>query len=96
MDVGRGAASYEFVTRRGSFSSHALTGAELARERETLDGVLDRIVGGIVAGDFHHEPGSVCRFCDYKGVCDVRRGAVAKRKAADPRRASFEEMKQIT
>ena len=95
MDVGRGAASYEFVTRRGSFSSHALTGAELA-------GSVRRLTGCSIGSSAASSPAtsttspSVCRFCDYKGVCDVRRGAVAKRKAADPRRASFEEMKQIT
>jgi RecB family exonuclease len=96
IDLSRGTASYEFVTRRGNFSSHALSGGELLAQRQMLDRVLDRIVGGIVTGDFHPEPGHTCRFCDFKDVCDVRRVAVAKRKTTDPRRVSFVELKDVT
>ena len=56
-------------------------------QSEAFDGVLDRIVGGIVTGDFHHEPGEVCRFCDFNELCDVRR---ADLEAEDRRRPSRE------
>jgi RecB family exonuclease len=95
IDVSQGSASYEYATRRGEFRTHTLTGAELVAQRGELDRVLERIVGGIVTGDFHPEPGASCNFCDFKVVCDVRRIQVAKRKDSDSRRVSFAEMKEI-
>jgi ATP-dependent helicase/nuclease subunit B len=97
IDVSRGSAAYEFATRRGGFGSHTLAGAELEGQRAQLDSVLERIVGGIVGGDFHQEPGkSSCTICDFQSVCDVRRDQISTRKASDPRRVSFTEMKEIS
>ncbi|MEO9174064.1 MAG: PD-(D/E)XK nuclease family protein, partial [Gaiellales bacterium] len=95
-DLTQGSASYEFLTRRGGFATHTLDGSELDTQRGELDGLLERIVGGIVSGDFHPEPGGVCRFCNFKHVCDVGREAVATRKAGDSRRVSFAELKAIS
>ncbi len=96
LDVTTGTASYEFPTRRGDFGSHTLAGVDLDAQRGDLDAVLGRIVGGITAGDFHHEPGNnSCRFCDFQTVCDVRRNQIAQRKSADRRRETFAEMKDV-
>ena len=60
-----GTASYEFVTRRGSFTSARARGSGPRRARASFDGVLDRIVGGIASGDFHPSPRRDVRFCDF-------------------------------
>lgn len=95
IDVAQGSASYEFVTRRGNFATHTLAGGDLVAQMGDLERVLERIVGGIVGGDFHPEPGKNCRFCDFQHVCDVRREPIALRKSSDERRVSFAEMTEI-
>jgi RecB family exonuclease len=96
IDLEHGSASYEFVTRRGGFSAHALTGSDLVAARTTFDGVLSRIVGGVRTGDFHAEPNrQECMFCDFDAVCDAGRYRQAERKREDARRVSFAEMRKV-
>jgi RecB family exonuclease len=94
FDPARGRASYEFLTRRGGFTSHVVEGSELLASEASIEDVLGRIVEGALAGDFHHQPGE-CRFCDFDAVCDGGRARIAERKATDPRRVSFAEMREI-
>ena len=70
----------------GTLADVAETGLRLGEEALLADDAVF----------FHHEPGDVCRFCDFNELCDVRRVPISKRKVADDRRASFEEMKQVT
>jgi ATP-dependent helicase/nuclease subunit B len=96
IDLEHGSASYEFVTRRGGFTSHTLTGIDLTAARATFDGVLSRIVGGVRNGDFHAEPEKwACKYCDFDSLCDAARLRQADRKRDDPRRISFTEMKGV-
>ena len=58
--------------------------------------MLERIVGGIAAGDFHPEPSDdACRWCDYRDLCDVGRQRIRARKGNDPQVVSFGEMRGI-
>jgi ATP-dependent helicase/nuclease subunit B len=96
IDVEHGTASYSFATRRGGFSAHVLTGNELAASRESFDGVLGRLVGGISSGDFHAEPEKrACERCDFNPVCDVGRHRQTERKSEDERRVSFARMREV-
>jgi RecB family exonuclease len=95
IDVERGTAVYSFATRRGGFTDHFLTGADLRAKWEIFEGVLGRIVSGVTSGDFHAEPGRHCQWCDFDAACDVGRRRQSERKAEDERRVSFVQMKEV-
>ena len=84
-DLARGAASYEFVSRRAGYVRITLTGEELERQRGRFDQVMDGITAGVASGDFHAEPGDgACRYCDFKMLCGPSRMAQAALKQGDP------------
>ena len=80
IDVENGSARYSFATRRGGFTEHVLTGADLIAARDRFDGILTRIVQGVGSGDFHAEP--------HRRECRVvRLRPHLRRRTAPPGRA---------
>ena len=84
MDPAVGEAQYFYATRKGEYRRATFSGEDLEARRPDLQRVLDEIVGGMRAGDFHAEPSEDCRWCAFDGVCDARRKAIRKRKEDDP------------
>lgn len=96
VDASRGRAAYHVVSRRGNFKQIDFSADDLAGRRDDFDAALTRIVEGITAGDFHHEPkDDTCRYCDYNDLCDVGRARIRARKADDDHLQSFDAMRKI-
>lgn len=95
VDASQGQAAYEVVSRRGNFKQINFSAEDLAERHDDFQHVLGRIADGITTGDFHHEPGDACRYCDYADLCDVGRERIKARKADDPRAQSFSAMREI-
>jgi RecB family exonuclease len=79
-----GEAQYFYATRTGEYRRIAFKGEQLVARRAELDEVLAELNDGMRSGDFHAEPSRECDWCDFNTVCDTRRLAIQKRKAADP------------
>jgi RecB family exonuclease len=91
-----GEAAYHVVSRRGQLKQILFTGGALEARRNDLEQVLDRILAGIEAGDFHPQPADdTCRYCDFKRLCDVGRTRIHERKQDDERVESFKAMREI-
>ncbi len=91
-----GEAAYHVVSRAGDFRRLAVTREELERRRTELDRVLERILEGIATGDFHQEPSTHCRWCDYDSLCDAGRRRIIDRKQNDERVVSLRALKEPT
>jgi hypothetical protein len=74
----------------------SFSGADLADQRDNLNTILERVVGGANAGDFHPQPGAGCRYCDYLDICDVAREQIIERKRTDPRVATHRALGDIS
>lgn len=90
VDLGKGEASYEFVSRRAGYVRITMTGNDLIRQQERFDQVMNGITAGVAGGDFHAEPGDgSCRYCDFKMLCGPARGDEAALKQGDAHVARF-------
>ncbi len=90
LPVEKGAAAYEFVSRRNGYARITLTGTELQGQYGRFQQVMDAIAGGVATGDFHAQPSvDSCRYCDFKMLCGSRREKVARAKEHDPHVARF-------
>jgi len=93
----RGEAQYFYVSSRGNFVRRTLTGEDLEARAAEFEQVLETIAGGVDGGMFAPapEPNSICKWCDYRAVCDARIDVVMQRKQDDPRAAAYRAMGEI-
>jgi len=90
LPVEKGAAAYEFVSRRNGYARITLTGRELNAQHGRFQQVMDAIADGVATGDFHAQPsGDSCRYCDFKMLCGSDREKAARAKQRDPHVAEF-------
>lgn len=94
-DAANGRAEYVNFSQRNRFKSVVFTGDDLDARRRDLDEAIRIIIGGIRGGDFHPEPGTECRYCDFDRLCDAARYAQADEKAGDERVRRFRELGAI-
>ncbi len=93
----RGEAQYFYVSSRGNFVRRTLTGPDLEDRADEFGQVLETIADGVDEGMFAPapEPNTICRWCDYRAVCDARIDTVMQRKRDDPRAAAYRAMGEI-
>lgn len=89
-----GEAQYFYVSSRGNFKRHIVSGDELAASSTTFRRVLGTIADGVDGGYFAPNPESPdkrsnCTWCDYKDVCDAQIARIMAAKAGDERAAAF-------
>jgi len=93
-----GEAMYFYVTSRGGFERHTLTGDVLIAEAGQLEQILTTIADGVDGGFFAPNPlknRENCKWCDYADVCDARIDRIMERKAADPRGDAYRALEDI-
>jgi hypothetical protein len=96
IDPADGEAQYFYVSRRGEFRRHVLTGEQLAARRESFAQILATAADGIDGGFFGLNPEhDHCRWCDYKDVCDARRERLMQGKREDPRGAAYRALEEL-
>lgn len=93
-----GESQYFYVSSKGGFGRHTLTGEELLDAEAEFHQVLDTIAGGVEQGYFAPKPekDNNCRYCDYNAVCDAQIKRIMDNKNADdPRAVQFIALEQI-
>jgi len=86
-----GEAQYFYVSSRGNFGRHVISGEELMASEASFARIIETIAAGVDGGYFAPNPEkrSNCQFCDYRDVCDVQIAQIMKPKMDDPRAAAF-------
>jgi ATP-dependent helicase/nuclease subunit B len=87
----RSEGRFLYVTRRGGFGVHRLSGSRVRARRAEFEELVRSVAAGVEGGEFSPEPGPQavhCRSCDYRSVCDARieRQVESKRRAGQDAR----------
>jgi RecB family exonuclease len=95
-----GEAQYFYVSSRGNFKRHVISGDELGASEADFERILAAIANGIDGGYFAPNPEgpdkrSNCMWCDYKDVCDAQIARIMTNKAGDERSAAFIALRDI-
>lgn len=83
-----GTAEYFYVSRRGGFGRHELSGDKLAESVDQFEQVLGAFAEGMFGGLYPAQPAErVCMYCDFNGLCPhpAEHSDRMKTKAQDPR-----------
>jgi RecB family exonuclease len=95
-----GEAQYFYVSSRGNFKRHVVSGAELDASQADFERILETIADGVDGGYFAPNPEGPdkrnnCMWCDYKDVCDAQIARIMVNKAGDARSTAFIALRDI-
>jgi RecB family exonuclease len=92
-----GEAQYFYVSSKGNFGRHRMSGDELMAAQAEFDQVLTTIADGVDTGFFAPNPDiqGHCRYCDYKDVCDAQIDRIMKPKMGDPRAEAYVALEEV-
>jgi ATP-dependent helicase/DNAse subunit B len=96
-DAAHGEAQYFYVSSRGNFARHIISGAELTNVEQDFDRILTTIAEGVDRGHFAPNPEkhNNCNWCDYRDVCDAQINRIMTPKTGDPRATAFVSLGDI-
>jgi CRISPR/Cas system-associated exonuclease Cas4 (RecB family) len=87
-----GTAEYFYVSRRGAFARHVMTGEKLAASAGEFEQVLAAFADAMFGGLYPARPEEwTCRYCEFKGLCPhpIEHADRMKTKIEDPRLADL-------
>jgi ATP-dependent helicase/nuclease subunit B len=93
-----GTAEYFYVSRRGRFARHELTGATLAESSEAFEQIMGAFAEGMFGGLYPARPEArLCSYCDFRGLCPHPAEHVdrMKVKESDPRLEELQKARDI-
>ena len=93
-----GTAEYFYVSRRGKFARHAMTGEQLAASADEFEQVMEAFAEGMFGGLYPARPAErTCRWCDFKGLCPhpIEHADRMKVKESDPRLADLLKAREV-
>jgi ATP-dependent helicase/nuclease subunit B len=97
-DSSDGTAEYFYVSRRGRFARHVMTGAQLAASADEFDQILGAFADAMFGGLYPARPGEwTCRYCEFNGLCPhpIEHADRMKTKETDPRLAAVLAAREV-
>lgn len=91
-DPADGTAEYFYVSRRGRFARHEMTGEKLAASADAFEQVLGAFAEGMFGGLYPARPDEwKCKYCEFKGLCPhpIEHADRMSTKIKDPRLAEL-------